>query len=113
MAGSTSEVTAAANRAVILALGAPELQTEPKTRGKVRCAQIPDDGHLIGTAEQHLHANVEADLSVRAGRGAGPHRAPGNTDSTAEGAPAPTVRVGATSGNRTSPARLLRVGDGR
>lgn len=98
MAWSAGEVTATANRAVILALGAPQLQTKPKTWRKVCRAQVSDDGHLIGTAEQHLHAHVEADLSVRAGRRAGPHRAPGTTNSTAEGAPAPSVRVGTTPG---------------
>ncbi len=98
MAGSTGEVTAAAHRAIILALGASELQTQPKARGKVRCAQVTDERHLIGTAEQDLHAHMEADLSVRAGQGARPCRAPGNTaDTTAEGAPAPTVRVRTTS----------------
>lgn len=92
------EVAAAANRAVILALRASELQTQPKARGKVCRAQVTDERHLISTAQQDLHAHMEADLAVRAGRGAGPCCAPRNTAATtAEGAPAPAVRVGATS----------------
>lgn len=67
MAGSTGEVAAATHRAVILSLGASELQTKPKSRGKVRCAQVTDECHLIGTVQQDLHAHVEADLSVRDG----------------------------------------------
>lgn len=97
MAGSTGEVTAAAHRAIILALGASEFQTQPKAWGKVCCAQVTDERHLVGTAEQNLHANMEGDLSVRAGQGAGPCCAPWDTHTTAEGAPAPTVRVGTTS----------------
>lgn len=112
MARSAGEVTAPANRSVILSLWASELQTQPKAQSKVRCAKVTDDGHLIGTAEQDLHAHVEADLSVTTGRRAGPCIASKNTDTTAEGAPAPMVRVGMTSGNRTSSARLLRGGDG-
>lgn len=97
MAGSTGEVMAAAHRAIILALGASEFQTQPKAWGKVCCAQVTDECHLVGTAEQNLHANMEADLSVRAGQGSRPCCAPRDTDTTAEGAPAPTVRVGTTS----------------
>lgn len=96
MAGSTGEVTAAAHRAIILALRASKLQSKPKARGKVRCAEVTDERHLIGTSEQDLHAHVEAHLSVRAGQGAGPSCAPRNTDTAAEGAPAPTVRSGTT-----------------
>lgn len=51
MARSTGEITTATYRAVVLALGASELQTQPKARGKVRCAQVTDIRHLIGTAE--------------------------------------------------------------
>lgn len=94
VAGSAGEVTPAAHRAVVLPLGAPELQPQPKPRGKVRRAQVTDEGHLVGAAEQDLHPHVEAHLSVRAGRGAGPRCAPGDA---AEGAPASAVRVGATS----------------
>ena len=97
MAGSTGEVMAAAHRAIILALGASEFQTQPKAWGKVCCAQVTDECHLVGTAEQNLHANMEADLSVRARQGSRPCCAPRDTDTTAEGAPAPTVRVGTTS----------------
>lgn len=65
MARATSEVAAATHRPIILALGASELQTQPKSRGKVCCAQVTDEGHFVGTAQQDLHPHVEADLSVR------------------------------------------------
>lgn len=67
VACSTAEVTAAAHGAIILAFGAPELKTQPKAWGKVRCAQVTDERHLVGTGEQDLHAHVETDLSVTAG----------------------------------------------
>lgn len=97
MARSTGEVAAASHRAVILALGASELQTQPQARGKVRCAQVTDERHLIGTVQQDLHAHMETDLSVRARQGGGPCRVPrsGATAST-ESAPATSVRSGTT-----------------
>lgn len=113
VAGAAGEVAAAANRAVVLALWASELQTQPKAWGKVCRAQVTDERHLVGTAQQDLHAHVEAHLAVRAGRGAGSCCAPRNAAATtAESAPAPAVRVGLTSGNGASSARLLRGGDG-
>lgn len=97
VARSTGEVTAATYRAIILPLGATKLQTQPKAWGKVCCAQVTDQRHLVGAAEQDLHAHVEANLPVRDGRGAGPCRAPRKTDTTAKRVPAPPLRVGTTS----------------
>lgn len=93
MTSSTREVAVAAHRAVILALGATELQTQPKPRGKVCRAEVTDERHLVGTTEQHLHAHVEADLSVGAGGGDGPCCASRNMGATADRAP-PAQRVG-------------------
>lgn len=101
VSGSTGEVTAARYRAVVPAFGAAELQSEPESRGKVRRAQVTDERHLVGAAEQNLHADSETDLSVRDGRWAGPRRAAGK--SSAEGAPAPTLRVG------TAPVFSIRM----
>lgn len=101
VSGSTGEVTAAPYRAVVPAFRAAELQSEPETRGKVRHAQVTDERHLVGAAEQNLHANSETDLSIRDGRWTGPRRAA--RKSTAEGAPAPTLRVG------TAPVFLIQM----
>lgn len=95
--GSTGEVTAATYGAIILALRASELQTQPKTWSEVCCAQVTNESHLIGTAEQDLHADMETNLSVADGRGAGPRHSHRRTDANAEGAPVSTFRVGATS----------------
>lgn len=109
VAGPTGEVAPAANATVILAFRAPELQTQPKARSKVRRAQVADGRHLVGAAEEDLHAHLEANLSVRGGGGASRN----STATAAEAAPAATVRIGATPGDRASPARLLWSGDGR
>lgn len=95
--GSAGEVTASAYGAVVLALGAPELQTQPKTWSEVCCAQVTNESHLIGTAEQDLHTDVETNWAVADGRGAGPRHGPRRADANAEGAPVATFRVGATS----------------
>lgn len=81
VARSAAEITSCAHGAVVLPFWAPELQTQPKARSKVGGAEVTDEGHLIGAAEQDLHAHVEADLTVR---------------ETAAAAPALALRVGTT-----------------
>jgi len=82
--GPTAEVAPPPHRAVVLPLGAAQLQAQPEPRGEVRGAQVADGGHVVGAGEQDLHAHVEADLlgGRRGGgaqRGGGPWCAPGNS----------------------------------
>lgn len=112
-----SKVAAAAHRPIILALGASEFQAQPKARGEVCRAQVTDGRHFIGAAQQDLHARVEANPAVGGARQTGPCRVSSTTAATAtQGAPAATVRVGATSwvffflmicGNRENTARKI------
>lgn len=83
-ARSAAEITPSAHRAIVFPFWAPELQTQPKAGRKVGSTEVADEGHLIGAAEQDLHAHVETDLAVRPGEGA------------SQGAPALAVRVGTT-----------------
>lgn len=83
VARSAAEIAPSAHRAVVLPFWAPELQTQPDSRREVGGSEVPDGGHLVGAAEQDLHAHVETDLTVR-------RAAP------AEGAPALALRAGAT-----------------
>lgn len=61
---AAAEVAAAPHRAIVLAPGAAQLQSEPNARGKVRCAEVANECHLVGAAQQDLHAQVEANLPV-------------------------------------------------
>lgn len=94
VARSAAEIAASAHRAVVLPFWAPELQTQPKAGRKVGSTEVTDEGHLIGAAEQDLHAHVETDLTVRHGYGAG--HVTGETATATEGAPALALRVGTT-----------------
>lgn len=69
VARSTGEITTAAYRAIVLPFRASELQTQPKTRGEVCRTHVTDERHLIGAAEQDLHAHMETNLSIRPGCG--------------------------------------------
>lgn len=95
MARSTGEITTATYRAIVLPFRASELQTQPKTRGEICHTHVTDERHLIGAAEQDLHAHMETNLSIRPG--CGPCRVTKETDTTTTGAPAPALRVGTTS----------------
>lgn len=92
MAGSAAEITPAAHGAIVFPFWAAELQAQPEAGRKVGGAQVTDGRHLVGAAEQHLHAYVETDLAV--GRGYGAARVTGAT--AADGAPALALRVGTT-----------------
>ena len=91
VARSAAEITASSHRAVVLPLGAAELQTQPEAGRKVGSTQVADEGRLTGAAEQDLHAHVQAHLSVRRRR-----RARRVTQETGEAAPALAPGVGST-----------------
>lgn len=90
VARSAAEITSPAYRAIVLPFWAPELQTQPKARRKVGSTEVTDQGHLIGAAEQDLHAHVETDLTMRHATGEPASATAG------EGAPALALRVGTT-----------------
>lgn len=49
MARPAAEVASAAHTTIISSLRTPQLKTQPEAGGKVCCANIADDAHLIGT----------------------------------------------------------------
>lgn len=90
--GPAAEVAPPPHRAVVFPLRAAQLQTQPEARRKFCRAEVTDGRHLVGAAEQDLHAHVEADPAV-----AGRRRAvTGETAASAEGGPALALRAGAT-----------------
>lgn len=76
-----AEIASSTHRAIVLPFRAPELQAQPGSWCEVGGTQVPDGSHLVGAAEQDLHARAETHLTVRR---AGP----------AEGTPALALRVG-------------------
>lgn len=49
MARPATEVASAAHTPIVSSLWTPQLKTQPEAGGKVCCANVTDDAHLIGT----------------------------------------------------------------
>lgn len=92
MPGPADKVATARHGAIVATFGAPQLQSQPESRPEVGGAQVANHRHLVSAAEQHLHADPEADLlATRGGRRAA-------REPPSEGAAAPSLGVGATPG---------------
>lgn len=97
--GPTDEVAAARHGAVVATFGAPQLQSQPESRPEVGGAQVANHRHLVGAAEQHLHADPESDLlAIRWTCGVA-------QEPVAQGAAAPSLGVGATPGGESGKRR--------
>lgn len=69
VAGSAAEEAPAPHGPVVPALGAAQLQAQPEPGSEGGRAQVAHPGHLVGAAQQDLHAHVETHLTVRRGDG--------------------------------------------